>query len=131
MLNALLMAFNSNRYHLSKEQTELMRNKRDRLRGKIIDLLEKENAVLILPTWAHTPMFRGYAAWSNDDLTYTAIWNILSLPALQCPTGLSRNGLPTGMQIVGAPKSEKTLIQVGKYIGEYFGGWQAQWAKGQ
>lgn len=39
--------------------------------------------------------------------------NLLGLPALSLPCGLSGSGAPVGMQIVGAPFDEATILKVG------------------
>lgn len=39
--------------------------------------------------------------------------NVLGLPALSIPCGLSSAGMPVGMQIVGAPFDEATILKVG------------------
>jgi aspartyl-tRNA(Asn)/glutamyl-tRNA(Gln) amidotransferase subunit A len=44
---------------------------------------------------------------------YVAPFNLLGLPALSIPCGFSSSGLPIGMQIVGYPFDEVTLLRVG------------------
>ena len=38
--------------------------------------------------------------------------NVLGLPAIAFPTGLSRDGLPIGLQIIGPQFSEEFLIDI-------------------
>jgi aspartyl-tRNA(Asn)/glutamyl-tRNA(Gln) amidotransferase subunit A len=40
-------------------------------------------------------------------------WNVTGQPVLALPNGFGRNGLPLGMQIVGRPFGETTILQVG------------------
>ncbi|MFN2387706.1 MAG: amidase [Thermoanaerobaculia bacterium] len=42
--------------------------------------------------------------------------NLAGLPALSLPCGFSANGLPIGMQIVGAPLSERKVLVLGKWF---------------
>jgi aspartyl-tRNA(Asn)/glutamyl-tRNA(Gln) amidotransferase subunit A len=42
--------------------------------------------------------------------------NILGIPALSLPSGFSKSGLPLGLQILGPPRSEATLLRVGAAI---------------
>lgn len=44
---------------------------------------------------------------------YTVSVNIAGLPALAIPCGLDSNGLPIGMQLIGKPFDESTLLRVG------------------
>uniref|UniRef100_A0A1I8ANL3 Amidase domain-containing protein n=1 Tax=Steinernema glaseri TaxID=37863 RepID=A0A1I8ANL3_9BILA len=130
MFNVLVMTYNGSTHPMSEEEKQAVFKKRDKLRQKIISLLERENAVLLLPTWAHTPKYHGYAVWAFEDVGYTGIWNALSLPVLQCPTGLDEHELPTGVQVVGAPNSDRILLEIGRRIQAHHGGWEAPWARG-
>jgi aspartyl-tRNA(Asn)/glutamyl-tRNA(Gln) amidotransferase subunit A len=42
--------------------------------------------------------------------------NILGIPALSMPCGFSNAGLPIGLQILGAPRAEETILRVGAAI---------------
>jgi aspartyl-tRNA(Asn)/glutamyl-tRNA(Gln) amidotransferase subunit A len=44
---------------------------------------------------------------------FDAPFNLLGLPSLTVPCGFSNDGLPIGMQIVGRPFDESTVLQVG------------------
>ncbi|HVA92062.1 MAG TPA: amidase [Chloroflexota bacterium] len=44
---------------------------------------------------------------------FTAPWNLLGLPALSHPVGLTDEGLPIGLQLVGAPGCEATVLAAG------------------
>ena len=43
---------------------------------------------------------------------YTSLFNVTGQPAISIPVGFGADGLPTGVQIVGKPLSEDTLLQV-------------------
>lgn len=47
--------------------------------------------------------------------------NVLGIPALAMPCGFTRSGLPIGMQILGAPKSEDLLLKVGAALEDAMG----------
>jgi len=47
---------------------------------------------------------------------YTQAWNGTGLPALSLPTGMSREGLPVGVQLVGPAGSEATLLALGAQL---------------
>lgn len=44
---------------------------------------------------------------------FTRPINYLGLPALAIPSGYSRNGLPIGLQLVGRPFDEATILRIG------------------
>jgi aspartyl-tRNA(Asn)/glutamyl-tRNA(Gln) amidotransferase subunit A len=44
--------------------------------------------------------------------------NLAGLPALALPAGLTKNGLPVGMQLIGRPGEEETLLRVGRAFQE-------------
>jgi aspartyl-tRNA(Asn)/glutamyl-tRNA(Gln) amidotransferase subunit A len=43
----------------------------------------------------------------------TAPFNIAGLPALSLPCGFTSGGMPIGLQIVGRPFDEATVLRVG------------------
>jgi aspartyl-tRNA(Asn)/glutamyl-tRNA(Gln) amidotransferase subunit A len=49
----------------------------------------------------------------NAIVRYLAPFNLTGLPALSIPCGMSSNGLPVGMQIVGKAFDETTVLRVG------------------
>jgi amidase len=75
--------------------------------------------VLLTPTLAQPPIpahawaERGWwpNVWSNLRYApFAAPWNVLGWPAVSVPAGLSPDGLPLGVQLVGRPGSEATLL---------------------
>lgn len=72
--------------------------------------------VLLTPT-SPTPAFK-VGEKVNDTLSmylsdvYTVPVNIAELPAISVPCGISSNGLPIGMQLIGKKFSEQTLFNV-------------------
>ena len=74
--------------------------------------------VLLCPT-APTTAFR-MGEKTADPLTmylediYTTSVNLAGLPGISIPAGLSRDGLPIGMQLIGPVFSESTLLRVAR-----------------
>jgi aspartyl-tRNA(Asn)/glutamyl-tRNA(Gln) amidotransferase subunit A len=49
----------------------------------------------------------------NEMIRYTSFANLTGLPVLSIPCGLSSEGLPVGLQIIGKHFDEARLIQIG------------------
>ena len=62
----------------------------------------------------------------NDIFTVTV--NMAGLPGIAVPAGLSNDGLPLGLQLIGKPFDEETLFQTAAAIEQVAGGYSApQW----
>ena len=55
--------------------------------------------------------YRSVSFWQKPSLL--TAWNVTGQPVLQLPNGFGRNGLPLGMQIVGRPFGETTILRIG------------------
>jgi len=55
--------------------------------------------------------YRSVSFWQKPSLL--TAWNVTGQPVLALPNGFGRNGLPLGMQIVGRPFGETTILRVG------------------
>lgn len=86
-----------------------------------------ETGVMLLPSYPRPaprhgrPIFRPL----TFGFVYTAIVNVLELPATQVPLGLGREGLPLGVQVVGGPGADAVTIAVALELERTFGGWVA------
>lgn len=83
-----------------------------------IDVLATPTVPILAPT---LPESRGWAARSQL-LGFTQLFNILGLPAVSVPCGFSQNGLPVGLQLVGRPFEEETILRVA-HTYEQSAGW--------
>jgi aspartyl-tRNA(Asn)/glutamyl-tRNA(Gln) amidotransferase subunit A len=55
--------------------------------------------------------YRSVTFWQKPSLL--TAWNVTGQPVLALPNGFGRNGLPLGMQILGRPFGEDTILRVG------------------
>ena len=55
--------------------------------------------------------YRSVSFWEKPSLL--TAWNVTGQPVLELPNGFSSNGLPLGMQILGRPFGETTILRVG------------------
>jgi aspartyl-tRNA(Asn)/glutamyl-tRNA(Gln) amidotransferase subunit A len=46
-------------------------------------------------------------------MQYTGLASLAGLPALSVPCGFDHDGMPIGMQLIGAPFAESTLFRLG------------------
>ncbi len=85
---------------------------------RIVGFFEKFD-VLVLPTYLHSPIRVGEWADLSCEETLQRIinwiapcppFNASGLPAIALPALLDNNGLPLGIQIIGRPAAEATLI---------------------
>jgi aspartyl-tRNA(Asn)/glutamyl-tRNA(Gln) amidotransferase subunit A len=55
--------------------------------------------------------YRSVSFWQKPSLL--TAWNVTGQPVLALPSGFGRHGLPLGLQIVGRPFGEATILRVG------------------
>ncbi|MBW4650025.1 MAG: amidase [Kastovskya adunca ATA6-11-RM4] len=81
--------------------------------------------VLVLPTYLHSTIRVGEWANLNPEETLQKIinwiapcppFNASGLPAIALPTGFDAKGLPLGIQLVGRPAAEATLIALASHL---------------
>jgi aspartyl-tRNA(Asn)/glutamyl-tRNA(Gln) amidotransferase subunit A len=83
------------------------------LRNDFVDAF-KEVDLIVTPT-TPTPAFRA-GEKTDDPLAmylsdiFTATINLVGIPALSLPCGVSRTGLPLGLQIIGPPFGEARIL---------------------
>jgi amidase len=56
--------------------------------------------------------------------SYSQAFNVLGLPSVAVPAGKTSSGLPIGVQVIGRPGEEFTVLAAGSVIEEALGGWQ-------
>ena len=91
------------------------------LRKQILDALEKVD-VLILPTGPVTaPLVESVPGIGSKEhsltglagrISFTGPFNLAGTPAISVPCGFSAAGMPMGLQIVGKPFDEETVLRV-------------------
>ena len=85
----------------------------------------EDHDVLLTPTTATPPprvgQFQGRGAvWTLNAIAgmvpYNGVWNVTGQPAASVPAGFGSDGLPRGVQIVGRPNDEATLLSLAAQI---------------
>ena len=69
-----------------------------------------------------TVMVNGKPQNTMDQLFWAGITSVVYLPSTVAPAGLSRNNLPTGVQIVAAHLEDRTCIDVARLLADEMGG---------
>jgi amidase len=105
---------------------------RDRLRATLVEWLA-ETPLILAPVGATPAYPHGTHRVKVGDRTlstfrafsHSQTFNVFDLPVVVVPAGRSAEGLPIGVQIVGRPFAEETVLVAAAVIEEALGGWQA------
>lgn len=102
----------------SVEDYALSRRKQAEMRRRYTRLFESFDLLLAPATPVAAPLLNGPDAVEQARLLTrcTAPFNLTGLPSLALPYGWTREGLPIGLQIVGAPWHEKKILQAGRAL---------------
>lgn len=95
----------------------------EELRSILHDMLDG-NTVMLFPPHPTVAPRHGVPLLRPLRFVYTALFNVMQLPVTQVPIGLDPNGLPTGVQVVGADGQDHRTIAVACALEEAFGGWK-------
>uniref|UniRef100_A0AAF5Q079 Amidase domain-containing protein n=1 Tax=Wuchereria bancrofti TaxID=6293 RepID=A0AAF5Q079_WUCBA len=107
----------------NEKQKQKLRNQRDRLSREVEQLLS-DNGILLFPSFPTEAPYHHQPLFTPLNFAYTALWNTLALPAVQCPVGLNSHNIPLGIQVIGAPGSDSLLAVVAQDLEKGFGGWR-------
>lgn len=94
----------------------------DQLRDEFQRLLG-DNGVFFYPTSPTTALYHSQSTVQFANLIYCGIFSVLGLPATHCTLGLSREGLPLGMQVVSSLYNDHLCCAVAEELERGFGGW--------
>ena len=104
---------------------------REQLREALLHWMKK--TPLILAAVGSTPAFehgarrvtvKGESISVFRAFSYSQTFSVFGLPSVVVPAGLSVEGLPIGVQIVGRPFDESTVLAAAAILEESLGGWQ-------
>lgn len=86
---------------------------RNRLRQVVVDLMDKWGLdALIYPHKLHGPLKLGPSSDPERQYRPNQMSPVIGLPAFIVPMGFTPEGLPVGLEILGRPWSEPTLIKL-------------------
>jgi amidase len=93
--------------------------------AKRLNRVLEDHDVLLTPATASGPPRIGQlqgrgALWTLNTVAgwvpYNGVWNVTGQPAASVPAGLGSGGTPRGVQIVGRPRDEATLLALAAQI---------------
>lgn len=113
-----------NTFLYDESMVDFYKKIRNTLEDQLNDFLD-ENSVLILPTMPFPAPYHNEMLALTASAGYTAIFNVLGLPATQCPVGMNKQGLPLGLQIVSRRENDPLTIACAQEVERAFGGWKA------
>lgn len=82
-----------------------------------------QGTILLYPTHPKIAPYHNHPIFTPFNFAYTGLFNALGFPVTQCPMGLSKEGLPMGLQVVAAPFEDHLTLAVARALEEQFGGW--------
>lgn len=104
---------------------------RDRLRAELVRWMEATPLLLApvgatpaFPHDAHSVTVGEQSLSTFRAFSYSQTFNVFDLPVAVIPAGRSVAGLPIGVQIIGRPFAEETVLAAAGIIEEALGGWQ-------
>ncbi len=92
------------------------------LRQELVDLIGPQG-IMLYPSYVSPAPRHRKPLLPPFNWVYTAIINVMELPATQVPLGLNEQGLPLGVQVVGIHGNDHVTIAVALELEKAFGGW--------
>ncbi|RWS18491.1 fatty-acid amide hydrolase 2-like protein [Leptotrombidium deliense] len=94
----------------------------EKLKKKFYNMLGS-NGILLFPSGRNVAPNLAETYVDGYSFIYTCFFNALGVPVTQCPLGINKDGLPLGVQVVGAPYNDHLTLAVAKELENAFGGW--------
>lgn len=114
---------------IEKAMARLPASRRHRLLATLSELRKRledalgPNGVLLYPTYPRTAPRHRRMMLRPFDFACTGVFNALELPVTQVPTGRAADGMPLGVQVVGATGRDRTTLTVASWLEQDLGGW--------
>ncbi|CAH1400816.1 unnamed protein product [Nezara viridula] len=100
----------------------LVRQKVTKIQTTVTDLLGND-AVLLYPSFSEEAPMHNRLCSKILDISYLSIFNVLGMPVTQCPVGMTREGIPIGIQIAATPHHDRLSLAVARALERELGGW--------
>lgn len=100
-------------------------SERDKIIEEFRELLRDEMSVFLYPTHPTVAPYHNEPVCKAFNFSYTALINLLGLPATNIPLGLGSEGLPLGIQVAALYDRDRLCFAVANELEKAFGGWQS------
>jgi fatty acid amide hydrolase 2 len=107
---------------VNQDELRALTHMREQLSRQFESLLGDNGVFLFAPHPTLTP-YHNQPCWTPFNWIYTGVFNALALPVTSVPMGLSREGTPLAVQVVGASNRDHLTIAVAQELEKAFGGW--------
>lgn len=94
------------------------------LRAKFNEMVG-DNGVMLVPSHPEPAPKHFTTLLKVFNVSYTSVTTVLQGPITQCPLGMSKEGLPFGVQVLARPFNDRLTLAVAQEIEKGFGGWSA------
>jgi fatty acid amide hydrolase 2 len=81
------------------------------------------NGIMLYPSYVKPAPYHREPLLKPFHWVYTAIVNVMEMPATQIPLGLNEKGLPLGIQAIASHGNDHITIAVALELEKAFGGW--------
>jgi Asp-tRNA(Asn)/Glu-tRNA(Gln) amidotransferase A subunit family amidase len=105
---------------------------RDGLMAKLFEWMLETPLIIApvgsMPAYEHGArkvLVEGQALSIFRAFSYAQTYNVFGLPAVCVPVARTREGLPLGVQIIGRPFAEESVLAAAQIVEQACGGWQA------
>jgi amidase len=96
---------------------------RERLRALTLEAMQR-CTVLLTPPCSIPAMKHRERRWQINGqsiglfaaMAHATIWNLMGFPALVLPFGMTAEGMPTGVQLVGRPFEDEIVLETGERL---------------
>lgn len=104
---------------------------RNKLRTTLLEWM-RDTPLIVAPVGAMPAFEHGarHVVVSGESISifrafsYSQTYTVFDLPSVSVPTGLSSEGLPLGIQIVGRPNAEEQVLAAAEIVEQAIGGWR-------
>ena len=104
------------------ENQEWAESTKNKLQDELMNKLGR-NGVFLFPSHPFPASYHYTSILRPFNFGYWAIFNVLKFPVTQVPLGISKDGLPLGIQVVAAPFQDHLCLAVARALEKEFGGW--------